>query len=122
MGPALTPPGPPASAVISAEPELRDFKKEATAFVPAALKRKKPGTGSRVNAAPMVGASDGDAGEAEATPAARPDLLTALQDKLGAPPAKKSKVETKGQESQAKPKDGYDKFLEEMSDILGPSI
>ncbi|EKM61389.1 uncharacterized protein PHACADRAFT_156635 [Phanerochaete carnosa HHB-10118-sp] len=37
-----------AAATVTAEPELRDFKKEATAFVPAALKRKKAqlGTGS----------------------------------------------------------------------------
>ncbi|RDX51997.1 hypothetical protein OH76DRAFT_1434813 [Lentinus brumalis] len=111
---------PTASAVISAEPELRDFKKEATAFVPAALKRKKPaGAGSRVNAAPTVGTTDGEADDVEAAPAARPDLLTTLQGKIGAPPAKKPKVETKGQE-QAKPKDDYDKFMEEMSDILGP--
>ncbi|KAI0718855.1 hypothetical protein C8T65DRAFT_569965 [Cerioporus squamosus] len=122
LGQAGSPPAPPASAVISAEPELRDFKKEATAFVPAALKRKKPGAGSRVNAAPTVGASDGDVDDAEAAPAARPDLLTTLQGKIGAPPAKKPKVEAKAQESQSssKPKDDYDKFIEEMSDILGP--
>ncbi|KIO31755.1 hypothetical protein M407DRAFT_217829 [Tulasnella calospora MUT 4182] len=35
------PGAPPSGAVISAEPELRDFKKESTAFVPAALKRKQ---------------------------------------------------------------------------------
>ncbi|RPD65006.1 hypothetical protein L227DRAFT_607610 [Lentinus tigrinus ALCF2SS1-6] len=121
LGPAASAPGAPSSAVISAEPELRDFKKEATAFIPAALKRKKPGAGSRVNAAPTVGASEGNVDEAEAAPAARPDLLTALQDKLGAPPAKKPKIEARGQEAQVKRKDDYDKFLAEMSDILGPN-
>lgn len=106
------------SAVISAEPELRDFKKEATAFVPAALKRKKPGAGSKVNAAPSVGPGDGDDIEGESAPAARPDLLSTLQDKFGAPPpTKKTKVEPK---VPIKPKDDYDKFLEEMDDILGP--
>ncbi|TEB05178.1 hypothetical protein FA13DRAFT_1769087 [Coprinellus micaceus] len=33
------------NATVEAAPELRDFKKEATAFVPAAVKRKKAGTG-----------------------------------------------------------------------------
>lgn len=116
MSTAESPPLPSTSAVISAEPELRDFKKEATAFVPAALKRKKAGGGSKVNAAPTVGPADGTA-EAEAALAARPDLLSALQDKLGAPPAKKAKVET--EEVSAKPKDDYEKFLEGMNDILG---
>ena len=118
MSTAGSPPPPSASAVISAEPELRDLKKEATAFVPAALKRKKAG-GSKVNAAPTVGPAD-DSGEIESAPAARPDLLSTLQDKLGAPPAKRPKVEAKGTEAQGKPQDDYDKFLSEMSDILGP--
>ncbi|KAI8981236.1 WW domain binding protein 11-domain-containing protein [Trametes punicea] len=120
LGPA---PAPAASAVISAEPELRDFKKEATAFVPAALKRKKPGpAASKVNAAPIVSPADGQSEETEAAPAARPDLLSTLQDKFGAPPPKKTKTGEEGvKAAPAKPKDDYDKFLEEMSDILGPS-
>ncbi|KAI0361149.1 hypothetical protein OH77DRAFT_1500558 [Trametes cingulata] len=120
LGPAPTTPALAASAVISAEPELRDFKKEATAFVPAALKRKKPGAGaSKVNAAPTVGPADDKSDEPEAAPAARPDLLSTLQDKFGAPPPKKAKVETEAAKTApAKPKDDYDKFLEEMSDIL----
>jgi hypothetical protein len=36
-----TPPAVAASAVISAEPQLRDLRKEAAAFVPRGLKRKK---------------------------------------------------------------------------------
>ncbi|KAI0639836.1 WW domain binding protein 11-domain-containing protein [Trametes polyzona] len=120
-GPVSTPaPGPSPSAVISAEPELRDFKKEATAFVPAALKRKKPGAGaSKVNAAPTVGPADGNGEEAEAAPTARPDLLSTLQDKFGAPPPKKAKADDgSAKAAPAKPKDDYDKFLEEMGDIL----
>ncbi|WFD32403.1 hypothetical protein MSPP1_003449 [Malassezia sp. CBS 17886] len=47
--PAMPPPRPPmqaprpASAVITAEPELRDFKKEATSFIPTSIKRKERG-------------------------------------------------------------------------------
>lgn len=117
---AGSPPAPAASAVISAEPELRDFKKESTAFVPAALKRKKAaGSGSKINAAPTVGADDD---EGEMVPASRPDLLSTLQDKFGAPPPKRQKGEDNAKEDLAKPpKDDYDKFLQEMSDILGPA-
>ena len=59
---------------------------------------------------------DGDAGPA---PAARPDLLSTLQDKFGAPPAKKAKEDVEGKKApSAKLKDDYDKFLEEMGDVL----
>ncbi|KAI9062957.1 hypothetical protein FKP32DRAFT_1612174 [Trametes sanguinea] len=117
LGPSSAP---SATAVISAEPELRDFKKEATAFVPAALKRKKPGaTTSKVNAAPTVGPAEDHGDEAEAPQQARPDLLSTLQDKFGAPPPKKAKTgEDAANAAPVKPKDDYDKFLEEMSDIL----
>ncbi|KAI0375436.1 hypothetical protein BV20DRAFT_270274 [Pilatotrama ljubarskyi] len=120
LGPAPPAGAPSASAVISAEPELRDFKKEATAFVPAALKRKKPGAGApKVNAAPTVGPADDKNGESETAPAARPDLLSTLQDKFGAPPPKKPKTDVESiKAAPAKPKDDYDKFLAEMSDIL----
>ncbi|KAI0830746.1 WW domain binding protein 11-domain-containing protein [Trametes gibbosa] len=98
---------------------LRDFKKEATAFVPSTLKRKKPGAGaSKVNAAPIVDAAD-DKDEDEVAPAARPDLLSTLQHTFGAPPPKKAKADTQpAKVISAKPKDDYDKFLEEMGDIL----
>ncbi|EJF67078.1 hypothetical protein BD309DRAFT_850229 [Dichomitus squalens] len=119
---AGSPPAPAASAVISAEPELRDFKKESTAFVPAALKRKRVGTGSKVNAAPTVGLAEDHDGDAGPAPVARPDLLSTLQDKFGPPPPKKAKGEVEGTKTSAvKPKDDYDKFLEEMGDVLGPS-
>ncbi|TBU34478.1 WW domain binding protein 11-domain-containing protein [Dichomitus squalens] len=119
---AGSPPAPAASAVISAEPELRDFKKESTAFVPAALKRKRVGTGSKVNAAPTVGLAEDHDGDAGPAPAARPDLLSTLQDKFGPPPPKKAKGEVERTKTSAvKPKDDYDKFLEEMGDVLGPS-
>ena len=108
------------SAVISAEPELRDFKKESTAFVPAALKRKKAGgAGTKVNAAPTI-ATD-DQGSDEVVHPSRPDLLSTLQDKFGAPPPKKAKVAASPKEDPVKRKDDYEKFLEEMGDILGPA-
>ncbi|KZV96934.1 hypothetical protein EXIGLDRAFT_833209, partial [Exidia glandulosa HHB12029] len=82
------PDAPPAT--ISAEPELRDFKKEATAFVPAALrkgKRKVASTGG-VDAAPAVGAGaggegEGGEGDAEGGNGARPpDLVGAVRKKV----------------------------------------
>lgn len=118
---------PSETAVISAEPELRDFKKEATAFVPAALKRKKAGAGSavlagKVNAAPSLDPST-DAGEAAPMPE-RPDLMSTLRDQLGAavviPQSAangKGPKEKKG--DRVKPKDDYAKFMDEMGDILG---
>ncbi|PIL31544.1 hypothetical protein GSI_06246 [Ganoderma sinense ZZ0214-1] len=113
---------PAASAVISAEPELRDFKKESTAFVPAALKRKRGGgAGSKVNAAPTVGPTEDNEEEGGLTLVARPDLLSTLQNKFGAP-QKKAKFEPEVKKAPAaKPKDDYEKFLEEMGDVLGPS-
>ena len=96
------------SATISAEPELRDLKKESTAFMPTSVKRKKATATPKVNAAPFVGTTD------EAEPAApRPDLLSTLQGQFGPvppePAAKKAKTEAK---------DDYAKFVEEMGDIL----
>ncbi|KAF5375202.1 hypothetical protein D9758_000559 [Tetrapyrgos nigripes] len=56
-----------AAATISAEPQLRDFKKEATAFVPSKLAKRKRGAGGAgsgtgagsINAAPSVSSADG---------------------------------------------------------------
>ncbi|KIP10074.1 hypothetical protein PHLGIDRAFT_28623 [Phlebiopsis gigantea 11061_1 CR5-6] len=95
-----------AAAVVSAEPELRDFKKEATAFVPAALKRKRGGgaaSSSKVNAAPSVDST----ADSEPVAAPRPDLLGTLRLQLGPSIGSSS------------PKDDYAKFLEEMGDVLG---
>ena len=110
------PPAPAAAATIEAAPELRDFKKEATAFVPAALKRKKATAGatSKINAAPKAGSE-----EPEAPAAARPDLMSTLKQNLGSAVSMPPKV-ADVKSSAAKPKDDYDKFLDEMGDILGP--
>ncbi|KAF8204457.1 hypothetical protein K438DRAFT_1819927, partial [Mycena galopus ATCC 62051] len=80
------------SATVFAAPELRDFKKEATAFVPSNVKRKKaagaPGaSASRVNAAPSLGtlpSKPGTSGPtAEESLPVRPDLLGSLKGKFG---------------------------------------
>ncbi|KAJ3534921.1 hypothetical protein NM688_g7057 [Phlebia brevispora] len=105
------------AAVVSAEPQLRDFKKESTAFVPASLKRKKAATSgaTRINAAPTV--ESGDEPVAEAAP--RPDLLSTLRNQFG---TKASAEESaKDKQTGTKAKDDYAKFLDEMGDILGPS-
>ncbi|KAF5323490.1 hypothetical protein D9611_005523 [Ephemerocybe angulata] len=105
-----------ANATIEAAPELRDFKKEATAFMPASLKRKKPGAAAgqkpAINAAPSVGGSGPDktpGGNEDAAPA-RPDLVSTLMSQFPTRPPK----------NEPKPKDDYSKFVEEMGDILGP--
>ncbi|KAG6380975.1 WW domain binding protein 11-domain-containing protein [Boletus reticuloceps] len=108
-------------AIISAEPELRDLKREATAFVPASLKRKKvsglPGS-SKVNAAPSV-----NVGMEATSPQARPDLVGVLKSQLGAFPASppNSQVPDKGLKTPVvKERDDYQNFVDEMSDLLGP--
>lgn len=114
------------AATVSAEPQLRDFKKEATAFVPTSLKRKRPAAGmtsSKVNAAPSL---DGRSESSEPAPASRPDLVSSLMDKFGpvpvvaaAPP--NDKGFSKGMQPNAGKKDDYQKFVDEMGDILGTS-
>ncbi|KAJ7597379.1 mRNA biogenesis factor-domain-containing protein [Mycena floridula] len=112
------PPVDMSAATVFAAPQLRDLKKEATAFVPSALKRKKPGnttstSSARITGAPELSVADD---EAESSTAARPDLLGRLRDQFGptpvAPPVKKAKIET------AKKEDDYANFLEAMGDIL----
>jgi hypothetical protein len=94
---------PSATATVSAEPELRDFKKESTAFMPASMRKKKgaaaavPGGGAKVNAAPAVGGG-------ETVREERPDLVSTLKGQFGDVP---------------KPKGDYEKFVEEMGDVIG---
>ena len=103
------------TATISAAPELRDFKKEATAFVPTALKRKKA-TVSKISAPKLNSAPEtADLETPESAVATvRPDIVDALKEQFGPVPVANRKATRKG-------KDGYEKFLEEMGDILGPS-
>ncbi|KAH7105121.1 WW domain binding protein 11-domain-containing protein [Auriculariales sp. MPI-PUGE-AT-0066] len=73
-------------AVISAEPELVDFKKEATTFVPSALKRKRPAPTSTTGvtgSVKMNAASDvEDGGGVAIGPALPPDLLGAVRKRV----------------------------------------
>ncbi|CAG8769885.1 11352_t:CDS:1, partial [Acaulospora colombiana] len=64
-----------AAATISAAPELRDFRKEATSFVPRGIRQKaQPKENPRVNAAP------GDTADAEMEEVdAPPNLMEALK-------------------------------------------
>ena len=78
--PALSKEAIQASATVFAEPELRDFKKESTAFVPNTLKRKKasePETSKkpRVDAAADVGGLDFQRDD-------KPDLMAAIRNGL----------------------------------------
>ena len=69
-----------ANAVISAEPELRDLRKETTNFVPTSIRRKKVGGGPKVNASPSVGEEEKEE-EEKTSSVGRADLLKTL--KLG---------------------------------------
>lgn len=119
-----TPPQPQASeaelaaATVFAAPQLRDFKKEATAFVPTTVKRKKAAAASTpssgVNAAPSLGEL---ANDAELNVDARPDLLSTLKNQFGPSPGSQ-KASTKQDKVDSKRKDDYDRFVEEMGDIL----
>ncbi|KAF5392531.1 hypothetical protein D9757_002316 [Collybiopsis confluens] len=112
------------NATVSAEPQLRDFKKEATAFVPTALKRKRGGASaasSRVNAAPGVDNDDGDDDSPAAAP--RPDLLSTIAGQFGpVPPVAKQEqnavIKTKSE--VPKKQDDYERFVEDIGDILNP--
>lgn len=109
------------TAIVSAAPQLRDLKKEATSFVPASLKKKKASTmvaSSRINAAPGTGADDDDD---EINVAPRPNLLSALQDQFGPGPSV-SKATANAIPPRAaapgKSEDDYARFVEEMGNIL----
>jgi len=101
-----------AAATVSAEPVLRDFKKESTAFVPSALKRKKAGNSAstKVNSAPSLGPDDEPSSSAP-----RPDLMSTLKGQFGSVP---SQTSPEASSKNSKPKDDYEKFVAEMSDIL----
>ncbi|KAG5647671.1 hypothetical protein DXG03_008394 [Asterophora parasitica] len=108
-----------AAATVFAAPELRDFKKEATSFVPTTIKRKKLGasaSSSRVNAAPGMEEDDNQ----EPAGPVRPDLLTALKEQFGPAPPLAYPPSAKVRQVEKK-KDDYDKFMEEIGDILAPA-
>jgi len=119
-------PGPPPArppTVITSAPVLRDLKKEATAFVPTALRKKqaaqkakaaKGGLPSAVNAAPKaeydsVSQTPRSPGELEGEEDERleekVDLMSSLKPHFG------KKVSANGSED-------YKKFLKEVDDLL----
>jgi hypothetical protein len=102
-----------ASATVSAEAQLRDFKKESTAFVPTSLQRKRAPAGGgagKVNAAPAL--DEENHGLAQGVAQARPDIVSTLKVQFGG--AKEVKAQEK-----PKVKGDYEKFVEGMGDILG---
>lgn len=107
---------PSGTATITAEPELRDFKKEATTFVPPSLKRKKMGVqsaaaaSSKINAAPSLGLGD----ESVKASAVKPDLLDALKDQFGPRQTPTATATVTGGQAQ----DDYGKFAADMADLL----
>lgn len=107
------------AATVSAAPQLRDFKKEATAFIPTALKRKKPGASgsanARVDAAPSLDPG-ADAGNPDTIAPARPDLLSTLKDRFGPVPPVAEVTPSKKRKVEVERKDDYEKFVE---DVLG---
>ncbi|CDR88596.1 uncharacterized protein SPSC_04423 [Sporisorium scitamineum] len=123
---APRPPGPPPAVpdgvVISAEPQLRDFKKESTAFVPAAIRKKqqeekarmKRGLPGRVDAAPI---SSNMPDSSLASHKVKPDLLKSVQAHL---PSKDAGSHSRGGDKaggNGSNKD-YDRFLDEIGDLL----
>ena len=104
------------TATVSAGAQLRDLKKESTAFVPASLQRRRApggggaGKGTSINSAPAL---DGEShGEGRSAAPVRPDLVGTLKGQFGSVNETKEKPKAKGD---------YEKFVEGMGDILGPT-
>ncbi len=100
---------PTGNGTISAEPQLRDFRKEATAFVPRGVKRKKAPTGGvEINAAPGAGEIDADGDEVRTKRSDGGGLMGKLSGVLG---------EMKRDEKKGGGDDDYQKFLEGLGDL-----
>ncbi|CAE6527753.1 unnamed protein product [Rhizoctonia solani] len=105
-----------ASATISAEPELRDFKKEATAFVPASMRRAtKKGTNANATSSLQINAAPNEDGD-QSGPSAEPrkDLMSMLGSQLGVADKPAPVSNTKA----AQGKDDYENFLAEVGSFL----
>jgi hypothetical protein len=106
-----------ASAIIFAEPELRDLKKEATAFVPTSMRRAAK-KGTNTNAAPglRIDAAPNDAGDDQSQSSAEPrkDLMSVLGSQLAVTNKPPTATNNKGGQG----KDDYDKFLAEVGSFL----
>jgi hypothetical protein len=117
-----------AGVTVSAAPELRDFKKEATSFVPRGIRQKTQVIkGPRVNAAPATGEKDTDAdadaetgaNQGEGSTGPRPDLLQSLT-KAGITGKGKAKpTQAAGSQANASGQDEYARFMEDIGDMLG---
>ncbi|GAA5858541.1 hypothetical protein JCM1840_001249 [Sporobolomyces johnsonii] len=123
------------AATISAAPVLRDLKKEATAFLPSAMRKKqaqkaaqhaKVGLG-RIDAARGASDAGGDEGERER----KPSLMEAMKGRgigvgapaaMGMPPGQvlppPSSAAREGGKKNDQGMEDYRKFEEEMKDFL----
>lgn len=106
---------PSATATISAEPQMRDLRKEATVFVPRGIKRKK-GSSTVVNATPGGGEVDEDGDSVRVKRDDGPGLLGKLQSVLGdAPRAASTLPTTRGAAPGGD--DDYQNFLKGLGDL-----
>ncbi|KAG8718578.1 hypothetical protein FRC08_004946 [Ceratobasidium sp. 394] len=104
------------SATVSAEPELRDLKKEATAFVPASMRRAaKKGPSNNATTGLQIDAAPGEKDDSSPPAEARKDLVSTLGSQLGVG-NKSTASSNSGQAGQSK--DDYDKFLAEVGSFL----
>ncbi|BGP06519.1 Protein saf1 [Rhodotorula toruloides] len=109
-------------ATISAAPQLRDLKKEATAFVPSAMRKKlaqqkarldKAGLTS-IDAARGAGATEGQGAEEGAEPVERKKTLMEEMRERGIGVGAQGKTGSKADTGM----DDYARFQEEMKDFL----
>ncbi|POW07071.1 hypothetical protein PSHT_10098 [Puccinia striiformis] len=116
-----------ASATLTALPQLRDLKREATSFVPAAIRKKRKeldrraglaglGDGNRIQAAPSsLDSVNGDQSDPKEPKQVTTSLLAALKRDgvVSDNSAFKAPVGSTGAE-----KDDYDKFVESLGGVL----
>lgn len=102
--------------MISAAPQLRDLRKEATAFVPRGVKRKKA-AGTMINAAPGAGEIDEAGDEIRKREGGGPGLLGKLSGVLcdlnSAPGGSVDGATSTGGSGD----DEYQRFLEGLGDL-----
>jgi hypothetical protein len=105
-----------ASATVFAEPELRDLKKEATAFVPASMRRaaKKGPSNNTTSAGLQIDAAPSEVDDAPTSAEPRKDLMSVLGTQLGVGDKPAAQPKTQGGQG----KDDYDKFLAEVGSFL----
>ncbi|ORX36597.1 hypothetical protein BD324DRAFT_455163 [Kockovaella imperatae] len=104
------------SGEISAAPVMRDLRKEATAFVPRGVKRKKEIGGMTVNAAPGSGMLDADGDEIRVK---REEVGGGLLGKLKGvlSNGQQSSVSPPKSKTNARVDDDYQKFLDGLGDL-----